>query len=390
MTLSLSASDREITRRAGPAGSDEGPVVITGGAGFVGCNLAARLLEEGRRVLIYDNISRLGVRRNVAWLRERFGNAFELQVADVRDYPAVLAAVSGARTIFHCAAQVAVTTSFCDPIEDFCINASGTLNVIEAARAQARPPAVIFTSTNKVYGDLADLRLERTGTRYEPLDDRIAAFGIGEERTLDFHSPYGCSKGAADQYVRDYARSYGLDTVVFRMSCIYGPRQFGTEDQGWLAHFLIRALDDEPLVLYGDGGQVRDALFVDDLVDALIVAERNAARLSGEAYNIGGGPANTTSLLELLERIEVLSGRRPAVLAADWRAGDQRYFVADTSRFREATGWAPEVALDDGIERLYEWLLDSRRGREAFAAAQPALLLSHAIGGRGVAARPLP
>jgi CDP-paratose 2-epimerase len=389
MTRLLRMPDREITRQLVYDDRDARPVVITGGAGFVGCNLAARLLAEGRRVAIYDNISRIGVRRNIAWLRSRFGGAFELHVADVRERESLCEAVQGARTVFHFAAQVAVTTSFCDPLEDFSVNAIGTLNVLEAVRAQPDPPAVVFTSTNKVYGDLGDVPLKRTAARYTPLDRRVAANGISEERSLDFHSPYGCSKGAADQYVRDYARSYEVDTVVLRMSCIYGPRQFGTEDQGWLAHFLIRSLEKEPIILYGDGAQVRDALFVDDLVDALVLAETNARRLSGEAFNIGGGPANTTSLLELIDRIAVLTGRRPNVHCSDWRAGDQRYFVTDSRRFQAATGWEPQVGLDEGVERLHEWLLEARSAQEVRATEGPARLI-RAAGGGGVAARQAP
>ena len=252
----MSASDRERARRIEREPEivpDDRPVLITGGAGFVGCNLADRLLREGRRVVLFDNLSRAGVERNLAWLRDTHGDAVHAVVADIRDADSLADAVAGASQVFHFAAQVAVTTSLDDPAEDFEVNARGTLNVLEAIRRSDDPPPLVYTSTKKVYGGLDDVVLECDDRRYTPADRELASRGIGEDRPLDFHSPYGCSKGTADQYVLDYARSYGLQTVVFRMSCIYGPHQFGTEDQGWVAHFLIRALDGQPIVLYGDG-----------------------------------------------------------------------------------------------------------------------------------------
>jgi CDP-paratose 2-epimerase len=344
----------------GSAANDGRATLITGGAGFVGANLAHRLLGEKRPVIILDNISRPGVERNLAWLRERHPTGLEVVIADVRDAAAVTRAVARARHVFHFAAQVAVTTSLVDPREDFAINALGTLNVLEAIRAQAKPPSIVMTSTNKVYGGLEDVSLRIEGQRYAPESADVATHGISEDRPLDFHSPYGCSKGTADQYVHDYARSYGVKTVVFRMSCIYGQRQFGTEDQGWVAHFLLRALDRKPITLYGDGKQVRDILFIDDLVNAFVLAERNIDRLSGRAFNIGGGPGNVISLLDLLDRIEALDGRRPPISFEAWRTGDQRYYVSDPRRFQQATGWAPRVGAQDGIERLYGWLRELR------------------------------
>ena len=336
--------------------------LITGGAGFVGSNLAHRLLSAGRRVRVLDNLSRPGVEQNLQWLRQQHGDLLEFVPADVRDPAAVSRAVVGVQQVFHFAAQVAVTTSLEDPREDFAVNALGTLNVLEAARSRPVPPAIVMTSTNKVYGGLEDLALSVQGQRYLPVDAEVAAHGIGEARPLDFHSPYGCSKGTADQYVIDYARSYGLSTLVFRMSCIYGPRQFGTEDQGWVAHFILRALRGERITLYGDGMQVRDVLYVDDLVDAFLLAEQHAARLKGRAFNMGGGPGNAISLQDLLDRIERLHGKRPPVDLDAWRTGDQRYYVSDTGAFQRETGWQPRVAAADGIARLYEWL-----------AARPAL-----------------
>ena len=336
------------------------PVLITGGAGFVGANLAHRLLSQGTSVLLFDNLSRAGVERNLQWLRDTHGSRVEIEVADVRDRAAVTRAVRKARQVFHFAAQVAVTTSLTDPVEDFEINARGTLNVLEAARAQAEPPPVVFTSTNKVYGNCEDLALVQRGRRYEPVDASVRARGVGEARPLDFHSPYGCSKGAADQYVVDYAQSFGLRTAVFRMSCIYGPHQFGNEDQGWVAHFLIRAMEGRPIVIYGDGMQVRDVLFVEDLIDAFLLAQERIDEISGRAFNIGGGARNTVSLLELLDMIGDLHGARPTVRFADWRTGDQRYYVSDVRHFQLATGWAPRTGVREGLEQLYEWLYTTR------------------------------
>ena len=351
------------------------PVLITGGAGFIGSNLARRLLDAGEQVVLFDDLSRPGVRRNAEWLREQHGaGQLELEVADVRDAGAVRAAVRRAGAVFHLAAQVAVTTSLTDPIADFEVNARGTLNVLEAARGMTPPPPLVFTSTNKVYGALHDLELRAGAKRYEPEGAEIAAHGIPEHRPLDFHSPYGCSKGAADQYVLDYARTFGLPALVFRMSCIYGPRQFGTEDQGWVAHIALRALRREVVTVYGDGRQVRDVLFVDDLVDAMLLARGAADRLAGRAFNIGGGPAFTLSLLELLELLELLGEAHapgPAVEHAGWRPGDQRYYVSDSRRFRALTGWAPRVGVRDGVRRLCAWLAGDRPEAALGAGAAP-------------------
>jgi CDP-paratose 2-epimerase len=355
-----------------PARNGSRPVLITGGAGFIGCNLAHRLLSMGNAVIVLDDLSRHGVERNLKWLRKTHGEHVRAEIADVRDGGAVRDAVSHARQVFHFAAQVAVTTSLDDPRLDFAVNAGGTLNVLEAIRAQADPPPLVFTSTNKVYGGLADIALERCQGRYEPRDPEIREHGVSEDRRLDFHSPYGCSKGTADQYVLDYARSYGLKAIVFRMSCIYGPHQFGTEDQGWVAHFLIRAIEGSPIVLYGDGMQVRDILFVDDLVDAFLLAQRSMDRHGGTAFNIGGGAANTTSLLELLDLIERIHGDSPDVAMQEWRTGDQRYYVSDTRRFQQSTGWQPRVGVEEGVTRLHDWLVDARSHARARARAEPA------------------
>jgi len=353
MTSARSAERVETVTRSGP-------VLITGGAGFIGTNLADRLLRAGRRVILFDNLSRSGVQRNVEWLSREHGTLLEIEVGDTRDLRALTTAARAASAVFHLAAQVAVTTSLVEPVADFEVNARGTLNVLEALRGRPNPPPMVFTSTNKVYGDLEDLDLDIAETRYVPTDPHVRAHGVSEARSISFHSPYGCSKGAADQYVLDYGRTFKVPAAVFRMSCIYGPHQCGTEDQGWVAHFLIHALTGKPITVYGDGMQVRDVLFVEDLVDAFLLAEQYMSRLCGHAFNIGGGPARTTSLVELLDRIETLNGERPDVEFDAWRAADQRYYVSDTRRFRTATGWRPKVDLPTGLRALYDWLAEAQ------------------------------
>jgi CDP-paratose 2-epimerase len=340
---------------------DTRPVLITGGAGFVATNVAHRVLTTtNRSVILFDNLSRAGVEQNAGWLRKVHGRRVHLQRGDVRDRDAVQQVVREAGQVYHFAAQVAVTTSLVDPFLDFDVNARGTLNLLEAVRACPNPPSVLFTSTNKVYGDLEDVGLRKSATRYEPADPTLRRRGISEARCLEFHSPYGCSKGVAEQYVLDYARTFGLRTVVFRMSCIYGPHQFGTEDQGWVAHFLIAAMTGLPLTIYGDGLQVRDILFVEDLAEAMLLAQTHIDRLAGEAFNIGGGPKNTTSLVELLDLIGDLRGERPLANVEAWRPADQRYYVSDTGKFERATGWRPKVGVRDGVGRLHDWLLETR------------------------------
>ena len=337
--------------------------LITGGAGFVGTNLADRLLSAGERVVVLDNLSRWGVEQNLRWLQERHGGSLGVEVDDVTNRTTLRRALRGVDSVFHLAGQVAVTTSLTDPEADARTNVNGTLALLEEMRRLDDPPPLLFTSTNKVYGGLEDVALVETHNRYDPRDPHLLRHGVDESRPLCFCTPYGCSKGAADQYVLDYAHSYGLSTVVLRMSCIYGPHQFGTEDQGWVAHFLIRALAGEPITVYGDGKQVRDVLFVDDLVDAFLRAESDADRLRGRAFNIGGGASNCISLLELVEMIGELTREPPDVEVAPWRQGDQRYYVSDTASFRDATGWRPEVGPEDGVARLFHWLLENRADR---------------------------
>lgn len=298
--------------------------------------------------------------RNLRYLRETYGARAQFIHADVRDPETLQQAVRAARQVFHFAAQVAVTTSMIDPMNDFTINVMGTLNLLEALRATPTPPPLLFTSTNKVYGSLPDVDLRINGLRYEPVDAYLRQHGICEDRPLDFHSPYGCSKGAADQYVLDYARTFGLPTAVFRMSCIYGPHQYGNEDQGWVAHCLISAIDEQPITIFGDGKQVRDVLFVKDLIDAMLLAQEHMATIKGRAFNIGGSTANTISLLELMDMIAELHGAPPELRFDDWRNGDQRFYVSDTSAFSAATGWQPRTSVRDGVRALYDWLMATR------------------------------
>lgn len=346
-----------MTASTSPLPAD--PVLVTGGAGFVGVNLADRLAGAGARVVVYDDLSRPGVADNLAWLKARHGARIRDEIADVRDGARLAAAVRAAGSVFHLAAQVAVTTSLRDPVADFAVNCASTVTLLDAARRMRRPPSVVLTSTNKVYGGLADVAVHRAGRRCEPFDARLREHGVDEHRPLDFVSPYGCSKGAADQYVLDWCRSYGVPGAVLRMSCIYGPHQRGTEDQGWVAHFLIRALNGEPITLFGDGRQVRDLLFVGDLVDLLTVAGAPGSPLAGRAVNVGGGPANAASLLEVLDAVGALTGRDPVVRHGPARPGDQRWYVSDVGLVGALTGWRPRTGVREGLERLHRWLVET-------------------------------
>ncbi|WP_434714041.1 NAD-dependent epimerase/dehydratase family protein (plasmid) [Rhizobium sp. YTUHZ045] len=353
----------EVAALAAPnIASGAAPIIVTGGSGFVGCNLADRLLSDGEDVIILDNLARSGVDQNLSWLKERHGGRVHPVLADVRDLLGIEAAFRDAKAVFHYAAQTAVTTSLVDPLEDFETNARGTLNVLESVRRAGKRAPVIFASTNKVYGALDELGMIELDDRYLPEDESIRTQGIGEDRPLDFCTPYGCSKGVADQYILDYAKSYGIPAAVLRMSCIYGPRQFGTEDQGWVAHFLIRALGGEPISIYGDGKQVRDILHVDDAVAAYRALFSNIERVSGKAFNLGGGPRNAVSVLAVLREIEVLAGHPVETSFGPWRAGDQLYFVADTTRLEQETGWQAGIGWRHGLRHLAEWLTAHRFG----------------------------
>lgn len=326
-------------------------VLITGGAGFIGSNLAARHLADGDSVVVFDSLVRRGTTANRDWLAT-LGGDLRLVFGDIADFSSLARAARGANRIYHLAAQVAVTDSVADPRHDFEANALGTFNLLEAARLSAPEAVVLYSSTNKVYGGMEEVPIRLVGRRYD-YDDLPQ--GVSEECPLDFHSPYGCSKGAGDQYVRDYARIYGLRTVVLRQSCIYGPRQFGNEDQGWVAHFLISALIGAPVTIYGDGCQVRDVLYVDDLLDAYELACRRAIDHPGAVYNLGGGPANAVSLYDCLEIIAALFGSPIEIAYGPWRPGDQRVYVSDVRRARAELGWEPRIGVKDGLGRLFGW-----------------------------------
>jgi CDP-paratose 2-epimerase len=339
-------------------------ILITGGAGFIGCNLADARIVAGERVTVLDNLSRRGAAANLQWLRDRHGEkAFDFVRADIRDATAMVESMRGYDAVYHLAAQTAVTTSVVDPRTDFEINALGTFNVLEGVRKSAPEAVVIYSSTNKVYGGMEDAPATELETRYILPDYRE---GVGEDRPLDFHSPYGCSKGCADQYVRDYARIYNLRSVVFRQSCIYGQRQMGVEDQGWVAWFVIAAVTGKNFTIYGNGKQVRDLLHVDDLVRAFHMATKKIDITNGQVYNLGGGPENTLSIwAEFGPLLTELVGREvvPAGFA-DWRPGDQPVFVADVSKAAREWGWQPQVSVREGIARLVGWV---RENRELFA-----------------------
>ena len=347
-----------VSLAAPPARRAAKPIAVVGGAGFIGCNLADSYLADGRDVIVVDSLARVGVERNLTWLKARHGARLTSVIADVRDEAAIEDALADASAVFHLAAQVAVTTSLAAPVEDFEINARGTLNVLEAVRRSGRNIPVVFSSTNKVYGGLETLCLRNDGTRHEPEDAEFRRHGVSEDWPLAFCTPYGCSKGVADQYVLDHAKSFGGRAAVLRMSCIYGPHQFGTEDQGWVAHFLRRALADTPITLYGDGRQVRDILHVRDAVAAYRMVLDRIDTFSGRAFNLGGGPANAVSLEEVLHAIGTVLGRPVLIRRGDWRASDQLWFVADTRALTEATGWIAEFGWREGLEDLCSWLVE--------------------------------
>ncbi|MFN8482763.1 MAG: SDR family NAD(P)-dependent oxidoreductase [Anaerolineae bacterium] len=334
-------------------------VLVTGGAGFIGSNLADRLVGDGQQVVVFDNLSRRGTDKNLAWLRSRHGERFEFVQGDIRCMDDLKAAMPGVGVVYHLAGQTAVTTSVTQPRDDFEANVLGTFNVLEAARLYGNNPAFLFSSTNKVYGGMEDVPVIELETRYTYRD---LLGGASEDQPLDFHSPYGCSKGAADQYVRDYYRIYGLPTVVFRQSCIYGPRQMGVEDQGWVAWFVIATTAGRPITIFGNGKQVRDLLYVDDLVDAYIAAVNEIEQTKGQVYNIGGGPQRTMSVwAEFRPILEDVMGRRvPDARYADWRPGDQPVFFCDVSKAGRDFHWAPRVSVREGIERLAQWVQANR------------------------------
>ena len=343
-------------------------VIITGGAGFIGINAACRYLGRGDEVVILDNLQRAGAEDNLRWLGKLGTPKFF--ASDLRD-PAAVNAIfrdfRDASLVLHLGGQVAVTTSIADPRFDFEVNALGTLNVLEAMRSNEMKAVLIYSSTNKVYGEMKQVEVIESPTRYE-----YAAMphGVSEQMQIGFHSPYGCSKGAADQYVLDYHRVFGLDTVVFRQSCIYGTRQFGIEDQGWVAWFLIAAELGLPITIYGNGKQVRDVLFVEDLLDAFDAACANITAARGRVYNIGGGPSNAISLLDLIDHVDQIRGMKLEYVNREWRPGDQRIYVSDIRRAQSELRWAPRVPWRTGVETLHSWVAANRMELET-AIADP-------------------
>lgn len=332
-------------------------ILITGGAGFIGINSARRFLKREWEVTLFDNFSRKGTDINVELLQKDFTSNVRVVRGDVRtDLTDLAREVNEHDVVLHLAAQVAVTTSVTDPRTDFEINALGTFNILEAVRLSKNRPFVIYSSTNKVFGALEDLDVREEKNRYVFEDTTFDTFGVPESRQLDFHSPYGVSKGVADQYTIDYSRIYGLKTVVFRQSCIYGTNQFGVEDQGWVAWFAIASMLGRPITLYGTGKQVRDILFIEDLVDLYERAIEKQEDVSGKAYNVGGGPENTLSLLELLGHLEGKYGYKNSLSYSNTRPGDQPIFIADIRKAQKDLGWSPKVSVSEGIERMHDWM----------------------------------
>lgn len=328
-------------------------ILIIGGAGFIGSNAANYFSKKGHDVCVFDNLFRVGTDKNLKWLKETHPRIKFIK-GDIRNYPDLKKIMKGFDVVIHLAAQVAVTTSVTDPRSDFEINALGTFNVLEAIRESGEKPFVIFSSTNKVYGGMEDIKIIEKNGQYSYKD---FPRGISEKNTIDFHSPYGCSKGCADQYVRDYFRIYDIPTVVFRQSCIYGPRQFGIEDQGWIAWFIIATTLGRPISVYGDGKQVRDVLYVDDLIYAYDKAIQNISKVKGNIYNVGGGSANTLSVWRQFGQIlEKLFQKKLNPKWDEWRPGDQKVYISDISKIREELNWTPKIGVEEGIEKLFNWV----------------------------------
>ena len=333
-------------------------ILITGGAGFIGVNCAYYYAKKGHKVVIFDNLSRAGSSKNLEWVQNEC--EIEFFKGDLRKFVDLVDVFSNKGKfdlILHLAAQVAVTTSVTDPYDDFEINAVGTFNLLETTRRYSPNAVLIYASTNKVYGEMEDLNIIKNNGRYMYRD---LSEGVNETRNLDFHSPYGCSKGAADQYCRDYFRIYGLKTIVLRQSCIYGYRQFGIEDQGWVAWFCIASALGKPITIYGDGKQIRDVLFIDDLIKAFELAYKSRNKAVGQIYNIGGGPENTLSLLELLRFLEKQKGKKIPIKYDEWRPGDQKVFIGNITKAKRELGWEPTVNPVDGVKKLYSWVSKNR------------------------------
>ena len=328
-------------------------ILVIGGAGFIGCNIAEFYAQKNENVVVYDNLSRKGSYLNLSYLQDNYENIRFIH-GDIRNFYDILPVFQkfSFDVVFHMAAQVAVTTSVTNPRADFEINAFGAFNILEAMREVNSTAMLIYASTNKVYGEMLDIEIEQTENRYQYKD---FPQGIGEDYPLDFHSPYGCSKGAADQYIIDYSRIYGLNTTIFRQSCIYGYRQFGIEDQGWVAWFTIAAAFNKKITIYGDGKQIRDVLFIDDLVEAYDLALKNKKAVNGKAYNIGGGHFQM-SLLELLAFLEKFIGHKIPIEFSDWRPGDQKVYVSNNAKASIDFNWKPHTSVEEGVQKLYDWV----------------------------------
>ena len=327
-------------------------LLVTGGAGFIGVHTCAHFAKQGWTVCVVDNLSRRGTKENLQWLADSI--TFDLETLDIRDFASLAKAIQKFQPthVIHLAAQVAVTTSVTNPREDFEINALGTFNVLESLRAHCPDAFLINASTNKVYGKMDEVEVCERNGRYEYSS---LPKGISESYPLSFHSPYGCSKGTADQYTMDYARIYGLRTCTFRQSCIYGTRQFGIEDQGWVAWFTIAAVLNKQITIFGDGKQVRDVVHVSDLVAGYEAAMQRAESVTGHAFNVGGGHENLMSLIELLAHLKNVLARDIATSSSDWRPGDQRVFVSDISKAQKMLGWSPKITVQAGVEELIHW-----------------------------------
>jgi CDP-paratose 2-epimerase len=330
-------------------------ILITGGCGFIGTNAAEYWLKKGYRVIVFDNLSRVGAKENLRWLKTQKGLVFVK--GDIRNSQSIENTFKKYKPelVLHLAAQVTMVTSVKKPREDFEVNALGTFNVLEALRKEAPEASLLYTSTNKVYGEMTDLEVIEKDKRYEYKDFK----GISETRGLDFHGPYGCSKGTGDQYTIDWARIYGLKTVVFRQSGIYGPHQFGIEEQGWLAWFVNAILFDKPITIYGDGKQIRDVLFIEDLLKAYDAALTNIKETKGKAYNIGGA-SFSLSIWELFDILEKLSTKKFKYSFGDWRPGDQKVYISDISKAEKDFNWSPTVSPKEGVEKLYSWILKNK------------------------------
>jgi len=329
-------------------------IFISGGAGFIGSNIAKKYLDTGNRVVVYDNLSRKDTEKNLKWLRSHNKVRLQFIKGDIRDVKLLEKSIKGSNIVFHEAAQVAVTLSLENPREDFEINAEGTFNMLEATRNNCPDAIFIYASTNKVYGELTSPKYRKLKTKYI-FTNKEYLNGVSESQLLDFHSPYGCSKGTGDQYTRDYARVYGLKTAIFRQSCIYGQRQFGSEDQGWVIHFIRKALRNELITIYGDGKQVRDILHIDDLLDAYQKCINQPKICIGEIFNIGGGIENSLSLLELIEILGNILGKKIKYKFFSWREGDQKIYISDNTKIEKSLRWRPEINKYEGIKLLVDW-----------------------------------